>query len=134
MNAKAPDLTPPGKSSGSAPKNTDGTTAKVTKEPKEPKEKKEAKPRTPRTDYGFSPDSTLHIVKGEGKENKYRGHRKEWYDSLVKFDNQKVAAWADSRKDQKDPPRGWLRFFVQDGTVSLTRPPAPPVEAAKTAA
>lgn len=120
MNAKAPDLTPPGKN---VPLTKTEAAQVAQKEVKAPKEKKETKPRTPRTDYGFSLDSTIRIVKGEGKENKYRGHRKEWYDSLVKFENQKVSAWADSRKDLKDPPRGWLRFFVQDGTVSLTRPP-----------
>jgi hypothetical protein len=124
MNDKlVPDLTPP-------------TKAKAAKEPKAEKVKKEAKPkdptavpkaRAPRTDYGYSPESTIQIVKE--KENKYRGSRKEWFDSIVAFDGKLVKEWEESRKGQKDPPRGWLRFFVQDGSVALSKPAAPEVPA-----
>lgn len=114
------DLTPPNKTK--EPK-----APKAKKEPKAPKEPKDpnapAKPRGPRQDYGYSADSTIVIVKD--KENKYRGARKAWFDSIVGFDGQLVKSWEESRKAEKDPPRGWLRFFVQDGTVSLNRPATP---------
>lgn len=120
MNAAIPDLTPPSKKSAKAPKEP-----KAAAEPKEPKAPKEPKgPRAPRTDYGFAADATIVIVKD--KENKYRGQRKEWYDSLVAFDGKKVSEWLESRKDQKDPPRGWLRFYVQDKSVELTKPETAP--------
>jgi hypothetical protein len=120
MTDAAMDLTPPTKKNGGAkpPKE-----AKPAKEAKAEKPAKEKKPRGPRTDYGYSTESTIHIVKE--KENKYRGQRKAWFDSVVAFDGQTVKAWEESRKAEKDPPRGWLRFFVQDGTVTLSRPAAP---------
>lgn len=121
MNVSVPDLTPPSKKVKTPKEPTAPKEPKVAKEPKEPKEPKG--PRAPRADYGFSPDSTILIVKD--KENKYRGQRKDWYDSLVAFDGKKVGEWLESRKDQKDPPRGWLRFFVQDKSVELSKPDTP---------
>ncbi len=122
MNDVAPDLTPPTKSA-KAPK--------VPKEPKTPKVKAEKvakdpsapkKERGPRVDYGYSPDSVIHIVKE--KDAKHRGQRKAWFDSLVAYDGQSVQAWEASRATagEKDPPRGWLRHFVQEGFVTLNKP------------
>lgn len=113
MNEAVPDLTPP------------------TKLPKEPKAKKEkavkaakdpnapAKARNPRKDYGYSEDAVIGVV--ADKDNAYRGKRKEWFDGLVAAQGQSVKAWAEGKGSDKDPARGWLRFFVQDGTISLTR-------------
>ena len=122
--AKAPDLTPPNKKNPNPAatavvgKNGAEKPPKAVKAPKDPNAPSKA--RTPRVDYGFSPDSVIRVAKE--KEAKYRGHRKEWFDTLVKFDGQKVSAWFESCKERKDPPRGWLRFFVQDGSVSLEKP------------
>lgn len=122
MNSAIPDLTPPGKPA-KAPKE-----AKPPKEPKVKAEKAPADPnapkkeRAPRTDYGFSPDATIALV--EGKGDKYRGHRKDWYDTVKAHEGKKVGEWiAATKKEGGDPPRGWLRFFVQDGAVTLTAPP-----------
>lgn len=110
---KMPDLTPPSKA------------AKAPKAPKAPKaEKAPADPnapkkeRAPRQDYGFAKDATIAVVETEGK--KYRGQRGEWFQSLVEFNGKTVGDWLESKKDSKDPPRGWLRFFVQDGSVTLS--------------
>lgn len=89
---------------------------------------KEKKPRAPRTDYGFSPEATIGINKE--KAAKYRGQRLEWFNRISAFDGQKVAGFltkyenAKTAKGSDDPPRGWVRFFVQDGTVVLTKPAA----------
>lgn len=97
--------------------------AKPAKDPNAPK-----KPRAARADYGFSPDSTIHIVKD--KDNKYRGQRLDWFNKIVAFEGKKVSEFmtkyekAQTSKGTADPPRGWVRFFVQDGTVTLSKPPA----------
>lgn len=122
MNEAVPGLTPPTKEGRAKAAKA----PKVEKDPNAPK-----KPRNPRTDYGYAADSIIRIV--EGKDSKYRGQRKEWYDSLVACNGQTVGTWAESRKAQKDPPRGWLRFYVQDGSVTLERsatPAAPATPAA----
>lgn len=72
--------------------------------------------RAPRQDYGFKPNAIITLT---GKETKYRGARKEWFDTVVKYQGQTVKAWDESHLNPKDSPRGWLRFFVQDGAVSL---------------
>lgn len=117
------DLTPP-------------TKTKAAKAPKEPKPKKEKvvkavpaatdeagnplpkKERAPRADYGYSPTSLIQIVKD--KDNAYRGKRKEWFDKLVAAEGKSAATFLEENKGD-DAPRGWLRFFVQDGTVTLLR-------------
>ena len=117
------DLTPPAKSNG----------GKKVKEPKAPKEAKAPadpnapkKERAPRQDYGYAPTS---LIATTGKENKYRGARKKWFDSLVAAAGKSVQEWGDAQKaaGEKDPPRGWLRFFIQDGTISLIAVAAPAV-------
>lgn len=126
---KVPDLTPPTKAA-KAPKEPKAPKAeKAPKPPKDPNAP--AKPRNPRTDYGYSPDSIIRVV--EGKEAKYKNQRKEWFDSIVASNGRKVSDWEATRKDQKDPPRGWLRFFVQDGAVSLERPAVAPAAPTPTA-
>lgn len=101
MNDVSADLTPP----------TKGKRTKVAKDPNAPK-----KARAPRQNYGYNEASILTL---SGKDGKYRGSRKAWFDSIVAMQGQTVKAWEESRKAEKDPPRGWLRFFVQDGTVTL---------------
>src|SRR5690606_33746352 len=79
---------------------------------KEPKEKKESKPRGPRKDYGFSAGSTITVLP---EDKTYRGQRLEWYNHLKAANGKTVQDFLDATKDMKDPGRGWLRFFVQDG-------------------
>ena len=122
------DLTPPSKEKAAkAPKVAkEPKAAKAPVDPNAPK-----KERAPRTNYGYAETSLITLT---GKENKYRGARKAWYDSLVAANGKSVKEWGDAQKaaGQKDPPRGWLRFFVQDGTVALVAVAAPAVaEAAK---
>ena len=74
--------------------------------------------RAPRQDYGFKPDAVIVLT---GKEIKYRGARKSWFDSVAGFNGQTVKAFTDAYTDSKESPRGWLRFFVQDGAVSLVQ-------------
>jgi hypothetical protein len=121
MTAESLDLTPPGKTNGKkeakAPK-----APKVEKAPADPNAPK--KERAPRQNYGYAETSLISLT---GKENKYRGARKKWYDSVVALAGKSVKEWSDSQKaaGEKDPPRGWLRFFIQDGTVALIAVPAP---------
>ena len=113
---KMPDLTPPTKAA-KAPKAPKATKEpKVAKEPADPNAPK--KERAPRQDYGFAKDATIAVVEAEGK--KYRGQRGEWFQTLVAHNGKTVGEWLEDRKDSKDPPRGWLRFFVQDGSVTLS--------------
>lgn len=110
-----------------------GKTSKPTKAPKPgsadsaqeatpEKAEGEKKPRAPRVDYGYRPDATIVLTQ---KENKYRGQRKDWFDSIVPYNGKQVQEWEATRKGLKngqgtvEPPRGWIRFFVQDGTVKL---------------
>lgn len=114
MNAVAPSLTPPTKNADKA--------AKAGKPAKEAKATNgEKKDRAPRKDYGFSPDSTIRLT---DKDVKYRGQRKDYHDLLAKFNGKKVSEFLEAAKDRKDPPRGWLRFFVEDGAATLSKPEA----------
>lgn len=141
MNASVPDLTPPGKAP-KPPKNSNGTDApkaavvpkeakapKVPKAPKDPNAPK--KERAPRADYGFRSDAVISV--NEEKGAKYRGHRKDWFETAKAHVGKTVQDWVTAtKKEGGDPPRGWLRFFVQDGSVVLTggTVPAPtPVKA-----
>jgi hypothetical protein len=89
-----------------------------------PKKAKEAaKPRAPRKDYGFAKDATITLTDGD---KSYRGNRLDMYTALKKSNGKTVAHFLESNKNEKDPPRGWLRFFVQaeDCTLSGGTPPA----------
>lgn len=84
---------------------------KKVKDPNAPKA-----PRAPRVNYGYNENAIITLT---GKDGKYRGARKAWFESVQAAQGTSVKAWEESRKSEKDAPRGWLRFFVQDGTVSL---------------
>lgn len=110
------DLTPPTKTE-KAPKAAKAPKApKVEKAPVDPNAPK--KERAPRKEYGFHKDAVIALVESEAV--KYRGQRKEWYESITAFAGKTVGDFLESKKDSKDPPRGWLRFFVQDGSVTLS--------------
>jgi hypothetical protein len=126
--AAIPDLTPPGKNKAAKAAANGVVSEKPAKAPKAAKAPVDPnapkKERAPRTDYGYHAEATIHLV--PGKEIKYReGHRLAWYNSLKDFDGKTVGAWETSRKAEKDPPRGWIRFFVMDGAVTLSGAPAP---------
>ena len=80
------------------------------------KEKGETKARAPRQDYGFAKDAKIVLTDGE---KSYRGKRKEMYDALKKSNGKTVQHFLDNNKNEKDPPRGWLRFFVQNEACTL---------------
>ncbi len=111
--AMPPSLTPPGKE----------------KKERKPRAKKEVDPnappkvRAPRTSYGYHPQAYIALTTTE-KAGKLHGHRLAWYESIKPFSGKTVAEWEESRKGEKDPPRGWLRFMVQEGLVELLAPPA----------
>lgn len=77
----------------------------------------EKKPRAPRQDYGFAPDATIKLTDGE---KTYRGKRGTMYEALKKSNGKTVQHFLDNNKNEKDPPRGWLRFFVQDEACTLS--------------
>jgi hypothetical protein len=134
MNEAVPNLTPPGKGNGKPATKAEKPPkeAKPQKEPKPPKDPNAPKvPRAPRTDYGYHPAATINIV--AEKEAKFRGARLTWFNTLKEYNGKKVAEWVKSQtKEGGDPPRGWLRFFVQEGAVILTG--APPKEVTPPAA
>lgn len=126
-----PDLTPPGKSN-KTPKappvvvtepavQKAEKAAKPVKEPKTPKDPNAPKaPRAPRADYGYRPDAMIHVVPTKDI-SKLRGQRKAWYDKIVLFGGKKVSEFTDMYKENpKDPPRGWVRFFAQEGFITLS--------------
>lgn len=91
----------------------------------------EKKPRAPRQDYGFAKDATIKLTDGD---KGYRGRRKEMYEALKKSEGKTVQHFLDNNKNEKDPPRGWLRFFVQNEACTLeggTPPSAKKEPAAK---
>lgn len=97
-----------------AVKGQAGTEAK--KEAKDPNAPK--KPRAPRKDYGWKAGAKITVTE-DGKKATYRGKRKEYFERVLAADGKTVEEYAAScPKD--DPPRGWLRFFVQDGSVTLS--------------
>lgn len=83
-----------------------------------PEKGKEKKARAPRKEYGFDPEATITLPK---EKKAYRGKRQEWYEKLAKYENKKVSQFLESNQG-KDSPRGWLRFFAQDGSVNLVAP------------
>ena len=121
------DMMPPTKSKQKATKPKKEKSVEVSldqavaEEGAEPSEKK---PRAERKDYGYDKTAVISVA-GTEKSAAYRGQRKEWYDSVVEFDGKTVAEWEASRegatnkKGTIEQPRGWIRFFVQDGCVSL---------------
>jgi hypothetical protein len=63
------------------------------------------------------------IAVAVGKDHGYRGQRLAWYERIVKFDGKTAEEFLKANdnlttpKGSEDPPRGWLRFFVQDGSA-----------------
>ncbi len=79
----------------------------------------EKKERKPRRQYGYAPTARIKLV--PEKEHNYRGKRKAWYATVAAFEGKTVAEWEASELPQepKGKPRGYLRFFTEDGTVVL---------------
>lgn len=82
------------------------------------KDNTEKKPRAPRQDYGFKQGAKITLTKEAG-EKKYRGKRAEYFEVLQKCNGKTVEEF-DKACPPNDPPRGWLRFFVQDGAATLS--------------
>lgn len=122
--ATAPDLTPPVKPNRAVPKAPKAPKEAVAKEPKTPKTPKAAKPKG---NYGYHPDATIHIVEGEGAN--YRGQRADWFEILKQYDGRLVKEFTEANKGRVNgkgtiqPPAGWLRFYVLDGSITLSGGP-----------
>ena len=108
--------TPPGSKTAAAAKNVKKATAKG-------KETGEKKTRAPRKDYGFAKGATIHLTEGE---KAYRGNRLRWYGYLKEANGKTVEEFFKlaEKAGEKDAPRGWLRFFIQNEAATLTAPPA----------
>jgi hypothetical protein len=91
----------------------------------------EKKPRAPRQDYGFAKDAKIALTDGE---KTYRGKRAEMYEALKKSNGKTVEHFLENNKNEKDPPRGWLRFFVQNEACTLSGGTPPAKKEAKEAA
>jgi hypothetical protein len=136
---QAANLTPPTKTKPAKEAKAPATgeaKEKAEKAPVDPNAPK--KPRAPRQDYGFSAEATIGLV--VEKAAKYRGQRADWFKRISAFEGKKVSEFMTANenaltpKGSQDPPRGWVRFFVQDGSVTLTKPVAPPPPAEAKAA
>lgn len=92
-------------------------------------DKKESKERAPRQDYGYKPGAKITLTK-EASEKKYRGKRAEYFAVLEKCDGKTVEDF-EKAAPAGDPPRGWLRFFVQDGAATLSGGKEPEKKPAK---
>jgi len=127
-----PNLVPPAVKT----KNDAGKAAKPAKAPKVVDPNAPKKERAPRQEYGFAKDA---IIRVDTKERKLRGQRGEWFARLQKSDGKTVQHFLDNNqgitnnKGNPEPPRGWLRSFVQDGVCKLEggTKTAPPTPAAK---
>lgn len=78
----------------------------------------EKKQRAPRQDYGYRPGAKITLTEAAA-EKKYRGKRAEYFE-VLKACNGKTVEEFNKRAPAGDPPRGWLRFFVQDGAATLS--------------
>lgn len=112
----------PGAVKGQA--NQGQTANKEAKDPKAPK-----KPRAPRKDYGWKVGAKITVTE-EGKKATYRGKRKEYFERVIANDGKTVEDFV-AACPKEDPPRGWLRFFIQDGSVTLSGGKAPEPKPAK---
>jgi hypothetical protein len=94
----------------------------------------EKKERAPRQDYGYKAGAKITLTKEAG-EKKYRGKRLEYFERLQKANGKTVEDFEKSCP-AGDPPRGWLRFFVQDGAATLSggKDPEPKAKKEKAAA
>ncbi len=89
---------------------------------KDPKAEKDPNaPKTPRSKpvpYGFLPGAKISLTEDAAKKG-YKGKRLEYFERLKAANGKTVEDFAGAcPKD--DPPRGWLRFFVQDGACTLS--------------
>lgn len=83
------------------------------------------KPRAPRKDYGFHKLATIRVTKHEdGKAPTFKGQRADWYAKLQASNGKSVESFLKANEG-KDPPRGWLRFFVEAGCATLDQSSVP---------
>ena len=77
------------------------------------------KPRKAKTEYGYSPSATIKV--DMAREITYKGKRADYY-KLLRDHNGKSVNDFEAAAPEGDSPRGWLRFFVQDGACTLETP------------
>lgn len=56
------------------------------------------------------------------KDVEYRGMRAAWYDLIQKCDGKDLDTFfsvAERQAPNDERPRGWLRFFIREGVVTL---------------
>lgn len=60
---------------------------------------------------------------------KYRGAREQWYNMLQRFEGKTVEEFVEAaikeppsrtKKNEAEPPTGWVRFFQRSGVISLS--------------
>ncbi len=76
------------------------------------------KKRAPRKDFGINSEATIKLTK-EAKDKKYRGKRESYFE-LLKLCNHKSVDDFYAKCPPGDPPRGWLRFFIEDGAATVS--------------
>lgn len=110
-----------GKAAMAAVKTDAPKVAKAPKAPADPNAPK--KERAPRQEYGFAKDAIIRV--DTTKDHKLRGQRGDWFARLQKSDGKTVDHFmtnnqgVTNNKGNPEPPRGWLRSFVQDGVCKL---------------
>tara|TARA_R110000765_G_C18844942_1_gene598385 strand:- start:416 stop:703 length:288 start_codon:yes stop_codon:yes gene_type:complete len=78
------------------------------------------KPRATRQNYGIKKDAIIHLA-DKASRIKYRGNRGLFFEYLKTCNGKTVEEFLrKATKDGGDPPRGWLRFFIQDKVCTLT--------------
>lgn len=113
-------VTPP------AVKSKTAKAPKVAKQAADPNAPK--KERAPRKDYGYSKESSIKVLERAEDAKPYRGQREAWYEAVVKHNGKTCAQFVEAQKGIKSEkgvvqnPASWLRFFVEDGAVALSRP------------
>lgn len=75
------------------------------------------KTRAARRDYGFTPGCKIVL----SEEKTYRGKRGDVYQILRKFNGKPAEKFFEAIQPmlENEAPRGWLRFYVEDGAVVL---------------
>ena len=81
---------------------------------------KPKKPRATRKNYGIKKDSIIRLT-DKASTAKFRGNRGLFFQHLKSGNGRSVEEFLKkTTKDGGDPPRGWLRFFIQEKICTLS--------------
>tara|TARA_R110002020_G_scaffold58106_2_gene159504 strand:- start:6871 stop:7158 length:288 start_codon:yes stop_codon:yes gene_type:complete len=77
------------------------------------------KPRATRKNYGIKKDSIIRLT-DKASQIKMRGNRGKFFDCLKTCNGKTVEEFLKKASvDGGDPPRGWIRFFIQEKICTL---------------